>query len=322
MGIKRPIDYLRLSITDWCNLNCMYCTPLEKDQFLHHDDVLRFEEMTRLVRLFAMQGIRKVRITGGEPLIKRGVADLVRMLKNIGILDEISMTTNGILLKDLVVDLKAAGLDRINISLDTLKKDRFIKICGKDALDEVWRGIKEAIKCGLDPVKLNVIPMKGINDDEIVDFARLTLEYPLSIRFIEFFHTNQRSEKLLKSLVPSQQTKQDIINSLGELEPVNTVWGNGPAKYYKLSKAKGAIGFISGSTSTFCEDCSRIRVDCAGKISPCLFSGHICDARTLLRGDIADDRIQEKIADILKNKSKYSKFTIDDRKIEMSTLGG
>jgi len=300
----------------------MYCTPLEKDQFLRHEDVLRYEEMVRLVRIFTKTGINKVRLTGGEPLIKRGVVDLVRMLKDLGTLKEISMTTNGILLKNLAPLLKTAGLDRVNISLDTLRKDRFKKICGKDALDDVWAGIEEAIKYNLNPVKLNVIPMEGVNADEVTDFARLTLEYPLAVRFIEFFHTNQRSEKLISSLIPSVVTKQIIAKRLGKLEAVGSVQGSGPARYYKLAKAKGTIGFISGSTSNFCGNCNRIRVDCAGRISPCLFSGHVCDTRTLLRGDISDDLIQEEIADILKNKSKFSKYTIDKRRIEMSSLGG
>ncbi|MCG2712319.1 MAG: GTP 3',8-cyclase MoaA [Candidatus Omnitrophica bacterium] len=316
------IDYLRLSITDLCNLNCMYCTPLEKSRFLTHDDVLRYEEMARLVRIFTRAGINKVRLTGGEPLIKRGVVDLVKMLKGIEELKEISMTSNGILLKNLAPSLKAAGLDRINISLDTLRKDRFKKICGKDAFDDVWAGVEEAIKCGFDPVKLNVIPMQGVNDDELPDFARLTLEYPLIIRFIEFFHTNQRSEKLISSLISSVKTKKIIEQRFGVMNPIDSVQGNGPARYYKLSKAKGAIGFISGSTGNFCGNCNRIRVDCAGRISPCLFSGQVCDTRGLLRGDSSDDLIKEQIKRVFNNKSKYSRFSINERVVEMSSLGG
>ncbi len=316
------IDYLRFSITDLCNLNCMYCTPLEKSQFLTHDEILRYEEIARLVKLFVKVGIRNLRITGGEPLVKRDIIELIKMLRQIEGLSEISMTTNGVLLNDYAAQLKIAGLDRINISLDTLQKHRFKKITGGDFFDQAWKGIIAALDAGFDPVKLNVIAMKGVNDDEIADFARLTLEYPLVVRFIEFFHTNQRSEKLICSLIPSEKIKEIITAKVGRLYPAPGVKGHGPAQYLRLEQAKGSLGFISGSTTSFCHDCNRIRVDCTGKISPCLFSSQVYDLRRLLRGDADDNMLLEEIKNVLNIKPKYTKKTINDRKIEMSSLGG
>jgi len=316
------VDYLRLSVTDRCNLNCIYCTPLEKAQFLTHTEVLRFEEIVKIVEIFVALGVRKVRVTGGEPLIKKGIIDLIAMLKNIKGLEEISMTTNGVLLLKHAVKLKAAGLDRINISLDTLKKDRFKKITGVDCLSEVLAGIAEAQRAGLSPLKLNVIPMKEVNDDEIIDFARLTIEHPLIIRFIEFFYTNQRSKNLIASLITGSETKKIINKHLGKLVPAPETKGNGPAIYYALPEAKGSIGFISGSTGNFCDDCNRIRVDCAGRISPCLFSGHLYDARKALRRGKYKGELFDNIKRIMEQKSNHTKYTINEPCIEMSSLGG
>ncbi|MCQ9205314.1 MAG: GTP 3',8-cyclase MoaA [Omnitrophica bacterium] len=316
------VDYLRLSVTDLCNLNCVYCTPLEKREFLTHQEVLRYEEIARLIRLFIEIGIRKVRITGGEPLIKKNIVALVEMLKKIEGLEEISMTTNGMLLSEYAAQLKKAGLSRVNISLDTLKRDRFKAITGVDSFLEVWEGIQAALAVGFDPVKLNVVPIKGVNDDEIVDFAKLTLKYPLIVRFIELFHTNQRSKKFIESLLSSERTKKLITEELGEIKPSHMIKGEGPASYYKISGSIGSIGFISGSSSNFCHCCNRIRVDCAGRISPCLFSGHIYDTRPLLRSNTQDEKLLEDIKKLLSLKFQYTKYTIKERKIEMSSLGG
>lgn len=316
------VDYLRLSVTDLCNLNCIYCTPLEKEKFLTHREVLRYEEMHRLVKIFAAAGIRKVRITGGEPLYKRGIIDLIKMLKSIDELEELSLTTNGVLLKDYANQLKDAGLNRINISLDTLKRERFARITGKDCFEEVWKGVESSMECGFQPLKLNVVPMKGINEDEIIDFARLTLDTPLVARFIEFFHTNRRSRKLTDLLISKEEVKKVVENFFGKMKEEGGIKGNGPALYYRIKGAKGAIGFINGSTSSFCGRCNRIRVDCAGRVSPCLFSGPVCDTRVLLRGGDSDEAILEEIKKIIKEKPNYTKEIINQRNVEMSSLGG
>jgi cyclic pyranopterin phosphate synthase len=316
------IDYLRLSITDRCNLNCIYCTPIERDQFLTHEEVLRYEEMAKIVGFFVKAGVRKVRITGGEPLIKKGIIDLVRLIKEIDGVEELSMTTNGVYLKSYAQQLREAGLNRINVSLDTLKKEKFKFITGLDCFDNVWEGIEEAFRIGFLPLKLNVIPMKGINDDEILDFARLTLKYPVVVRFIEFFPVNRRSDALMSSLIKSDVIKEEITEEWGRMEPVSEMKGNGPARYYQFKSGKGVVGFISGSTTNFCDQCNRIRIDCAGRVSPCLFSGCIYDTRSLIRDNKRDDEIIARVKQIFNVKSQYRKETIDKRKIEMSSIGG
>jgi len=321
-GPERSIDYLRLSLTDRCNLNCIYCTPLEKGQCLSHDEVLRYEEIIAVVASFVRAGVKRLRLTGGEPLIKKDVLSLVRMLKSVEGLEELSMTTNGTLLSLYAAQLKDAGLDRINISLDTLKKDRFFSITGKDLFKQVWQGVLASLESGFNPVKLNVVVMQGVNDDEIADFARLTLENPICVRFIEFFHTNPRSKKLINSLVSSEMVKEEIQDKLGELKPVSGVIGRGPAKYYKLERALGTIGFINGTTGNFCSSCTRLRIDCAGRIFPCLFSGPVLDLRPLLRPNLNNHKLFSEIKEIFMIKSQYNKNKIPDPKIEMSSLGG
>ncbi len=315
-------DYLRLSITDWCNLNCIYCTPLEKEQCLSRDEVLRYEEFKVVVAAFVKAGVKKVRLTGGEPLIKKDILSLVRMLKSIKGLEELSMTTNGVLLSQYAVALKAAGLERINISLDTLKRERFLAITGKDCFDQVWKGILASLESGFNPIKLNIVAMQGLNEDEIADFARLTLGYPISVRFIEFFHTNPRSKKLINSLVSSEMVKKEIQNKLGELIPVSGVIGNGPAKYYKLKVASGTIGFINGTTGNFCSNCNRLRMDCAGRIFPCLFSGPVLDMRPLLRPNLEEGKLLSEIKKIFIIKPRYNRNMFADPEIEMSSIGG
>ncbi len=316
------IDYLRFSLTDRCNLNCIYCTPLKKSQFLSRDEVLSYEEIVEVAKVFVKTGIRNLRLTGGEPLIKKGLAGLVKMLRSINGLKEISMTTNGVMLKDLAADLKKSGLDRINISLDTLKKEKFRRITGLDHFGDVWAGIKAALRAGLHPVKLNVILMKGINDDEILDFTGLVLRYPLVVRFIEFFPTNRRSNNLSGSLVETDFVKKKIRDCYGELEAVSGIKGNGPAEYYRLKDSQGTIGFISNASRDFCNDCNRVRVDCAGRVSPCLFSGHIYDMRPALR-DKNNEKLFSDIKGILSSKSGYNKKKLADCcGIEMSSIGG
>jgi len=315
-------DYLRLSLTDKCNLNCIYCTPLEKKHFLSREEILSYEEIAKTVAAFVKVGVRKVRLTGGEPLIKKNIIGLIKMLKKIDGLQEIAMTTNGVCLKGLAPQLKGAGLDRVNISIDSLKKEKFKAITGYDYFDDVWAGINESIGVGLNPVKLNVILMKGINDDEILDFAQLTVKHPLAIRFIEFFPTNKRSSELSGALITTDAVKERIVRNLGVIKCVSDVKGNGPAKYYKLSNSKGIIGFISSLSDNFCNECNRLRIDCAGRICPCLFSGHTHDIRPLLRGGQKDKDLLKYIKGIFKIKSKYRKDITIRQQLEMSTIGG
>lgn len=316
------VDYLRLSVTDRCNLNCIYCTPARSERRLPVNRMLSSEEMARLVYLFGRAGIKKLRITGGEPLLKKDIADFVKMLRKIKELKDISMTTNGTYLKDYAEELKHAGLDRINISLDTLRRERFESITGTDYFEDVWEGIMESLKCGLHPVKLNVILIKGINEDEIPDFARLAIEYPLVVRFIELFPVNNRTNSITGRTVTTGSVKKEISSQLGSLEQISAVKGNGPAEYFRLKKSGGVIGFISGSSSNFCSKCNRIRVDCRGRVFPCLFSGHTCDLNAVSGETGTDNSMAIRIKNALLTKQNYGRLVNNCRNIEMSRIGG
>ncbi len=317
------IDYLRFSLTDRCNLNCFYCAPLDRSRFLSRREMLTYEEIVRAASLFVKLGIKKLRLTGGEPLIKKDAARLIGMLKSINGLDEIAVTTNGTCLKELAYSLREAGLDRLNVSIDTLKKDRYRAITGFDYFDEVWEGIEEVMKIGFGPVKLNVILIKGVNDDEAEDFARLTFTYPLIVRFIEFFPANRRFLKLTDSAVKNSAVKKLIQNRFGNMDSARGIKGNWPAEYYKLSGSKGFLGFISGYTEDFCSGCNRIRIDCAGRIYPCLFSDYTRDIKPLLRDSArSDEDIIEYMKEIFETKSRYRKNAKARRQVEMSGIGG
>lgn len=316
------IDYLRLSLTDRCNLNCIYCTPLEKSGFLAHGELLRHEELARAAAAFVAVGVKKIRLTGGEPLIKKNVVELVRMLKAIPGLQELALTTNGIRLPELAGDLRAAGLDRVNISIDTLKPDTFRKITGSDGLDKVWEGIMKSLETGFAAVKLNVVIMKGINEAEIADFAKMAVDYPLTVRFIEFFPTNKRSVNLTHALFTTAETKKSIEKAYGPLEELPPVQGGGPARIFKLSGAKGKIGFISGRSDYFCGACNRLRMDCTGRIYPCLFSPSTHSLKDLLRAGAEEAVLADYIKKIFLVKSSYKKDSASAGHIEMSSLGG
>lgn len=316
------VEYLRLSLTDRCDLNCIYCTPLEKSGFLPHGELLRHEELARAAAAFVRAGVKKIRLTGGEPLIKKDVLELVRMIRAVPGLRELALTTNGVRLGGLAAGLRAAGLDRVNISLDTLKEKTFRAITGSGGLDKVRDGIRKSLSAGFSRVKLNVIIMRGINDSEIIDFARLSVQHLLTVRFIEFFPANRRSAALAGALVTTAETKKKIEEVFGPLERLPSGPGDGPASVYKLSGAMGNIGFISGRSDNFCGSCNRVRMDCAGKIYPCLFSPATHDLRALLRGGAGDAALTDHIKNIFSVKSGYTKASSTAGHIEMSSLGG
>lgn len=316
------IDYLRLSLTDRCNLNCVYCTPLEKRGFLRHEDLLRHEEIARAVAAFVRAGVRKVRLTGGEPLVKKNIVGLVGMLREIPGLEELALTTNGLLLPELAAPLREAGLDRVNISLDSLKRETFERITGADAFEKVWRGVEAALGTWPRGVKLNVVLMRRLNDAEAADFARLTLGRPLAVRFIEFYATNDRAARLGDALVPTAETRRRIEDALGPLEAVAPSASDGPARIYKLRGAAGRIGFISGRSDYFCGACNRVRMDCAGKVYPCLFSGATHDLKDLLRRGAPEEALASYIKKIFLVKSNHRKDTPGSGHIEMSSIGG
>ncbi|UCD09631.1 MAG: GTP 3',8-cyclase MoaA [Dehalococcoidales bacterium] len=288
----RQVNYLRISVTDHCNLNCIYCS-VSSMLPLKHEDILSYEETETLVRVAADMGITKVRLTGGEPLMRPHFTTLVRMIAGIDGIDDISLTTNGILLARYADELKAAGLKRVNISLDTLKAERFKRITGHDKLKDVLSGIEAATAAGLGPVKINMVPLKGINDDEVIDFARKTIDAGWNVRYIEFMPIGTTNGEV-SGMVTTGEIK-NMIESLGEMEPYTGLTGNGPARYYQFNGAKGTIGFITPMTEHFCHSCNRLRITSDGNLRPCLLASEEINVKEALRKGASTDDLKELI---------------------------
>ncbi len=263
----RNINYLRVSLTDRCNLRCIYCMPEEGVPKLHHQDILRFEDVVKVVKAVAKIGINKIRYTGGEPLILKGIDKLIHETSIIEGIKDISITTNGILLYDAAEELKKAGLNRVNISLDTLKEDRFYKITRGGSLKSVIRAIEKCISLGYRKIKINSVLLKGINDDEIENFINLTRELPIHVRFIELMPMGEAFGIYEKGSIKCDE----IIKKFDSLIPVNS-GKSSTAELYKLPNAKGMVGFIRPISCKFCEACNRIRLTSTGTIKPCLHS--------------------------------------------------
>ncbi len=261
----REIDYLRISITDRCNLRCRYCMPAEGIKTKDHSEILSFEEIIKIVKIGIKMGIKKVRLTGGEPLIRKDIEILVSKLSSLG-LEDISMTSNGVLLAAKADLLKKAGLNRVNISLDTLDREKFKKITRRDFLSEVLAGIKAAEAAGLKPVKINIVVMKGINDDELLDFVDLSIKEELHLRFIEYMPLGGEAEA--EKFISCSEIKA-LIKEKFKLIPAS-ISGNGPANYFKIKGAAGSIGFISALSQHFCGSCNRLRLTADAKFKPCL----------------------------------------------------
>jgi len=278
---NRPLNYLRVSVTDRCNLRCVYCMPAEGVPLVAHGDILTYEEIVSVTRAAVELGIVKVRLTGGEPLVRAGLPDLVAMLSAIEGIDDISMTTNAELLERHADDLKASGLRRVNVSLDSLRSIRFRRITRVGSLGHVLRGIDAARRAGLGPVKTNTVVIRGTNDDEVIDFARLTLDGDWHVRFIEYMPFANGACQANDLLVTVAEMKERI-EILGPLEPAFGS-GGGPAKYFRLPGAKGTIGFISPVSDHFCRACNRLRLTADGRLRPCLFSDSEVDLRGPLR---------------------------------------
>ncbi|NLF00464.1 MAG: GTP 3',8-cyclase MoaA [Anaerolineales bacterium] len=283
---NRPISYLRISVTDRCNLRCIYCMPPEGVPWRPHDTSLRYEEIEIVVQAAAQLGVSKVRLTGGEPLARRGVANLVRLLAQVPGIDDLAMTTNGILLTRYAADLAAAGLQRVNISLDTLRPDRFERItrCGK--LEDVLTGIEAARQAGLTPIKINTVVVRGLNDDEVVDLARKTLDGGWHVRFIElmpFGTGGLLNEEWRARCVTAAEVRERIEAALGVLRPAKMPVGGGPARTYRLPGARGTLGFITPVSEHFCYQCNRLRLTADGQLRPCLMYDEEIDLRTPLR---------------------------------------
>lgn len=328
---QRVISYLRVSVTDRCNLRCVYCMPEEGIEFQPREEILRYEEILTVVRVGASMGLRKVRLTGGEPLVRHGIADLVAMINSVPGIEDISLTTNGIALPRMAEPLARAGLRRVNISLDTLRPERFHQITRWGRYEDVMEGIAAARAARLSPIKINVVGMRRINDDEVLDFARSTYEQDWDVRFIELMPFLEEQETCIKDMslvlgfVPTEKIKQQIERELGHLEPSETKVGHGPARYFKLLGAKGNIGFISPVTQEhFCESCNRMRLTADGRIRPCLLTDREVDLKSTLRGGGDEQALRERILEALRTKPDAHHLTDGNRprRRKMIQIGG
>ena len=284
----RDINYLRISVTDRCNLRCIYCMPEKGIESLAHDDILRFEDTLKIVKIAASLGINKIRYTGGEPLVMKDIDKLIYETSKIQGIDDIAITTNGILLPDMAEDLKKAGLKRVNISLDTLNSDKFRSITRIGSLDKVMEGIYKCLALGLTPVKINTVLLRGINDTEFVDFLNLIREIPVEIRFIELMPIGEG----VKMYEKSKMSFMELLAVHPELTKIQTEKSS-TAELYKLEGAKGKIGFISPVSCKFCSDCNKIRLTSTGTIKPCLHSKEEINIRKYLNDE-------EKLTAVLK----------------------
>ncbi len=299
-SFQRPVNYLRISVTDRCNLRCIYCMPANGVSLLSHTDILTYEEIHTVVAAAAHMGISRVRVTGGEPLVRAGLPQLIQMLAQIDAIDDISLTTNGVLLSRYAAELKSAGLRRVNVSLDSLKPDKFELITRGRYLSDVLEGIESARSVGLNPVKINMVVMAGINDDEITDFAARTTDDGWHVRFIEHMPVTGDAAANEQFLPISAVRKR--LELLGALEPCLPTAGNGPAKYFRLPQASGSIGFITPVSEHFCFHCNRLRLTADGKLRPCLLAEDEIDLKQPLRSGISPEGLKELIAETVARK--------------------
>ncbi|GAB1341318.1 GTP 3',8-cyclase MoaA [Gemmatimonas sp.] len=279
----RSIEYLRISVTDRCNFRCQYCMPVEGLPWLPKQEILRYEEITEIVRQLAPLGLRRLRLTGGEPTIRPDLVALVQQLKAIDGIEDIALSTNGVKLPQMARELAAAGLDRVNISADSLRPDRVKAIARRDLGFDLIAAAKAAQDAGITPIKINVVVMRGINDDEVVDFAALTRDYPWHVRFIELMPVGELRELTWDHVVPSAEILSRIA-TLGELRAdAGPPRGNGPAVYHRFAGAPGSVGVITPMTHTYCSTCNRVRLTADGRLRTCLFGDHEVVLRDALR---------------------------------------
>jgi len=322
-NFERTIDYMRISVTDRCNLRCIYCMPAEGVKPIEHKSILRYEEIIRIVSVAAGLGVRKIRLTGGEPLTRRNLAFLVSAVSGVEGIEDVSLTTNGLLLGELAPRLAEAGLKRVNVSLDSLRPERYRELTRGGDLAAVLEGIRTAEAAGLVPIKLNMVPVRGFNDDEIEAFAHLTMTTSFHVRFIEFMPIGGRDLWSEDRCITADEIRQRV-STLGPLTPVRAR-KCGPARYYRFENAPGVVGFISPLTHHFCDNCNRLRLTADGKIRPCLFSETEIDIRSALRSGASDDEIVRLLRLAIEIKPRGHTITSGERPAPlkpMSRIGG
>ena len=305
--LNRNIDYLRISVTDRCNLRCVYCMPEDGIENIPHDEILSYHEILRICKCVSKLGIKKIKITGGEPLVRKDIVSLIRDIKNVDGIEQVTLTTNGVLLYDMAKDLYEAGIDAVNVSLDTLNRDKFLKITRRDAFEKVSMAIDKLIDLGV-RVKINCLAIKEHNFDEIVKIAKYSKDNNIDVRFIELMpigygkiYTGISNEVIL-GLLEEQY---------GKFEKVKEKRGNGPAVYYANADFKGCIGFISAISHEFCETCNRVRLTSNGFLKLCLHYNKGIDLKEPLRSNISDEDLKNMIYDAIKNKPLGHNFYHD-----------
>ena len=321
-GWGREVRDLRISVTDRCNFRCTYCMPAEGLPWLPQADVLTFEEILRVAEIFVANGVRSLKLTGGEPLVRRDLAQLVGMLRALDERLDISLTTNGYLLGDLAPSLAAAGLDRVTVSCDSLLRHRFAELTLRDVLDEVFSGLHAAAAAGLTPVKVNVVMMRGRNDDEIVSFADLARETGYDVRFIEYMPLDAQGAWRAEDVVPAAE----ILRTIEAEFPLVLSDDHGPARsYYFADGASGSVGVIPSVTEPFCDSCDRVRITADGHLLACLFAQTETDLKTPLRGGADDDALEDLVRACVSSKwqgHRIGRSDFERGSRSMSMIGG
>ena len=302
--VPGQINYLRISITDRCNLRCFYCTPWGDQQKLPCREILRYEELLRLAGVAAGVGVRKLRVTGGEPLVRRGILEFIRALHQVPGIEEVCLTTNGVRLAELAPYLLATGLRHLNLSLDSLHRDRYREIAGADHLGDVMAGLERAVALGFNPIKINIVVLKDFNDDELLDFACLTRDNPFQVRFIEFMPTVD--EPLWRRhFLPMAEIRRRL-GGLGPLEAVTSHATAGPARTFRVPEFRGELGFISSVSDHHCPTCNRLRLTAAGGLRPCLFAATELDIKGPLRQGASDAALAQLFREAIRMKGSVS----------------
>jgi len=317
----RTIDYLRISLTDRCNLRCIYCMPEGSVEHITQEELLSYEEIERIAKATSVLGVKKIRLTGGEPLVRNNIESLIRSLKAIPGVEEVSITTNGVLLSKMIDGLVEAGLDRINLSIDSLKDDKFKIITRGAQLADIFDGMHKALNHGL-KVKINVVLIKGVNEDEALDFVELIKDHPVDVRFIELMPIGEGT----RYVGINNSELIDKIRTAGyPLQEIEYLLGSGPARYFELNDAKGDLGFISPMSHQFCETCNRVRLTPEGYLKLCLHSGHGVDLRAELRKGASDESLTQIIEEAIVCKPsahQFSEFSSEKDHRSMNQIGG
>jgi cyclic pyranopterin phosphate synthase len=322
-SFQRPVNYLRVSVTDRCNLRCRYCMT-SKPNWLPKGHILTLEEIHRMVRIAVTLGMTKIRLTGGEPLCRKGILHLISWLARLDGLEDLALTTNGTLLAQKACQLKEAGLRRVNISLDTMDAEAYRRMTGMDLLEVVWQGIHAAADAGLNPIKINTVVMRGANDDQIELLADLAVHYPFHIRFIEYMPMGvdpHQSQKYFVSIAEIESR----LKQMGPLIPIHRQHNDGPAARYRFEGAPGEIGLIGSMSAHFCSRCNRMRLTADGHLRPCLLSDDQIDVMSPLRQGASDDDLQALFARALSRKRQEHRLRFDGDcrlRTRMATIGG